>query len=53
MNETKPATADKFKLALRMETVRADERGSVTLLAGMMVFLATIFTILAFGSPFS
>jgi hypothetical protein len=50
MNKTKPASADKFKLALRMETVRSDERGSVTLLAGMMVFLATIFTILAFDT---
>jgi hypothetical protein len=50
MNEIKPGSPDKFKLALRMETVRSDERGSLTLLAGMMVFLATIFTIIAFDT---
>jgi hypothetical protein len=50
MNEIKSAASDKFKLALRMETVRSDERGSLTLLAGMMVFLATIFTVIAFDT---
>jgi hypothetical protein len=50
MSEIKSASSDKFKLALRMETVRSDERGSVTLLCGMMVFLATIFTIIAFDT---
>lgn len=50
MNEIKSASSDKFKLALRMETVRSDDRGSLTLLAGMMVFLATIFAIIAFDT---
>jgi hypothetical protein len=50
MNETKLVSSDKFKLAAKMETVRSDERGSLTLLAGMMVFLATMFAVIAFDT---
>jgi len=42
--------SDTFKLAGKMETLRSDERGSLTLLAGMMVFLVTIFAIIAFDT---
>jgi hypothetical protein len=41
---------DDFKLAFKVEKVRGDERGSLTLLAGMMVFLTTIFAIIAFDT---
>jgi hypothetical protein len=50
LNEPKRAVSDDFKLALKMESVRSDERGSLTLLAGMMVFLVTIFAIIAFDT---
>lgn len=50
LNESKTAVSDNFKLALKMESVRSDERGSLTLLAGMMVFLVTIFAIIAFDT---
>lgn len=48
MNESGPI--DKLLLAVKAENVRSDERGSLTLLAGMMVFLATIFAIIAFDT---
>jgi hypothetical protein len=38
---------DRLGLAAKMETLRSDQRGSVTLLAGMMVFVATMFGIIA------
>jgi hypothetical protein len=41
---------DDFKLAGEMEALRSDERGSLTLLAGIMVFLVTIFAIFAFDT---
>jgi hypothetical protein len=50
LNEPKRGVPDDFKLALKMESVRSDERGSLTLLAGMMVFLVTIFAIIAFDT---
>jgi hypothetical protein len=50
LDETKRGVPDDFKLALKMESVRSDERGSLTLLAGMMVFLVTIFAIIAFDT---
>lgn len=46
----KTDSPDQFKLARQMETLRSDERGSLTLLAGMMVFLVTIFAIIAFDT---
>lgn len=46
---TKPSSDD-FKLALKFGKVRSDEQGSLTLLAGMMVFLVTIFAIIAFDT---
>ena len=47
MEPTKPAFSDSLMLAVKMETLRSDQRGSVTLLAGMMVFLVTMFGIIA------
>ncbi len=49
-NAMKKNPSDDFKLAGQMETLRSDERGSLTLLAGMMVFLVTIFAIFAFDT---
>jgi len=49
----KPSTSslsDGFKLLARVEALRSDQRGSLTLLAGMMVFLVTIFGVLAFDT---
>ena len=46
--ETKPK--DGFKLVARVEELRGDQRGSLSLLAGMMVFLVTIFGIIAFDT---
>ena len=47
MNETPQKTGDGFKLLNRVEALRSDQRGSLTLLAGMMVFLVTMFGIIA------
>ena len=47
MEPTKPASSDSLMLAAKVENLRSDQRGSVTLLAGMMVFLMTIFGIIA------
>lgn len=47
MEPTKPASSDSLILAAKMETLRSDQRGSLTLLAGMMVFLVTIFAVIA------
>ena len=47
MNETPQNTGDGFKLLNRVEALRSDQRGSLTLLAGMMVFLVTMFGIIA------
>jgi hypothetical protein len=47
MKPTKTASSNSLMLAAKMETLRSDQRGSVTLLAGVMVFLAGIFAIIA------
>ncbi|HTR43689.1 MAG TPA: hypothetical protein VMH87_18915 [Pseudomonadales bacterium] len=41
---------DKFRLDGKVERLRSDEGGSLTLLAGMMVFLVTIFAMIAFDT---
>lgn len=45
-----PLISDKFKLAGKVEALRSDQSGSLTLLAGMMVFLVTIFSMIAFDT---
>jgi len=50
METSKSNLSDGFKLLARVKTLRSDERGSLTLLAGMMVFLVTIFGVLAFDT---
>lgn len=50
MNDTKPKPVDQFKLVARIEALRSDQRGSLTLLAGMMIFLVTIFGVIAFDT---
>jgi hypothetical protein len=50
MNDLTPPTSDGFKLIARVEALRSDQRGSLSLLAGMMVFLVTIFAIIAFDT---
>ncbi|HSY43394.1 MAG TPA: pilus assembly protein TadG-related protein [Candidatus Acidoferrum sp.] len=47
MEPTKPDSSDSLILAAKVETLRSDQRGSLTLLAGMMVFLVTIFAVIA------
>ena len=47
-NEFKPS--GNFKLLQRVTALRSDQRGSMTLLMGMMVFLVTIFAIIAFDT---
>ena len=42
--------SNKFRLDQKVQGLRSDERGSLTLLAGMMVFLVTIFTMVAFDT---
>jgi len=50
MEPSKFNLSDGFKLLARVEALRSDQRGSLTLLAGMMVFLVTIFGVLAFDT---
>lgn len=50
MNDLTPPASDGFKLIARVEALRSDQRGSLSLLAGMMVFLVTIFAIIAFDT---
>jgi hypothetical protein len=45
-----PKPSNKFFLDDKVEALRSDQRGSLTLLAGMIVFLATIFTMIAFDT---
>lgn len=50
MQDAQAGPADGFRLVSRARSLRGDERGSLTLLAGMMVFLVTIFGIIAFDT---
>ena len=50
MWETKCKFIDDFKLVARVAALRSDQRGNLTLLAGMMVFLVAIFGIIAFDT---
>ena len=47
MEPSKSPAPDRFKVFAKLENVRSDQRGSVTLLCGMMVFVATMFGIIA------
>jgi hypothetical protein len=47
MNDIEKNDSDGFHLLFRVKSLRLDQRGSVTLLAGMMVFLVTIFGVIA------
>ena len=47
MKPPKPANSDSLMVTAKFENLRSDQRGSVTLLAGMMVFLVTIFGVVA------
>jgi len=50
MDKTTQNTSDGFKLIAQVHHLRSDQRGSITLLAGMMVFLVSIFGIIAFDT---
>lgn len=50
MKDVTQQTTDGFSLVARVKGLRSDQRGSISLLAGMMVFLATIFGIIAFDT---
>ena len=50
MERITPQPADGFKLFAKVEKLRGDENGSLTLLTGMMVFLVTIFGVIAFDT---
>jgi hypothetical protein len=50
MKEPNQVPTDGFNLTQTMKRLRNDDNGSLTLLAGMMVFLVTIFAIIGFDT---
>jgi hypothetical protein len=50
MEKSPPQPVDGFRLFAKVEKLRGDENGSLTLLTGMMVFLVTIFGVIAFDT---